>query len=506
MRPHLVDSNKSTKKDENSVSSVDADVGTTSGKTTLVDSSRAVNRMAQVPLTSLGHPRQRYLLLAGDLSMIALSNFLSLWLRFGTPVGHDKSYTLPFIITMFFYSVTLYVFDMYNHRRLYPSWETWYRTALSVFFGGALSFSTFYLLPEGLYGRGIMAIQMVLAMVLIAGWRYVYSGLIHSTGRKISTIVIGAGECGRSVYELLRSPFSPYEVRAFIDDDISKKGYFRYPPILGSCGEISEVAGLVNAELAILAIPRNRPGNLISNILDARLKGLSVREMADIYEELTGRIPVEYIGDQWLLFTDGFQLLHREYVQRIKRLFDLSVSASLLLFLGPLMGLIALAIKLDSPGPVLYGQTRVGRGESTFRIFKFRSMVFDAEVNGAQWASDNDPRVTRVGHWLRVTHLDELPQAWNVFRGDMSVVGPRPERPEFVDLLKTRIPYYFVRHAVRPGITGWAQVNFRYGASIEDARHKLESDIFYVKNMSLFLDLKILLKTVGVIFTGEGAR
>ena len=228
--------------------------------------------------------------------------------------------------------------------------------------------------------------------------------------------------------------------------------------------------------------------------------------MVDVYEELTGRIPVKYIGDQWLLFADGFYLLHKEYTQKIKRLMDLTISGIMLIMTAPLMALITLGIRLESPGPILYRQTRVGKKEQNFVILKFRTMREDAEDGGVRWASENDPRVTKLGKWLRLTHIDELPQLWNVFMGDMSLIGPRPERPEFVKLLQDEVPYYFVRHSVRPGLTGWAQVNYRYGASVEDAWHKLECDLYYVKNMSFFLDVRIFLRTIGVVLLGDGAR
>jgi exopolysaccharide biosynthesis polyprenyl glycosylphosphotransferase len=240
--------------------------------------------------------------------------------------------------------------------------------------------------------------------------------------------------------------------------------------------------------------------------LEARLGGLEIIELPTLYERFTGRVPVELVEDQWLLSADGFHLLFREYMQRVKRILDFSVSGVLLLFCAPLMALTALAIALESPGRVFYSQDRVGLGGKVFRVYKFRSMRFDAEAGGVQWAQKHDARITRVGRWIRVFRIDELPQLWNIFKGDMSVVGPRPERPEFVHELETAIPYYSARHTVRPGLTGWAQVNFPYGASVEDSLRKLEYDLYYVKNMSIFLDFQILLKTVGVVLLGEGAR
>jgi exopolysaccharide biosynthesis polyprenyl glycosylphosphotransferase len=276
--------------------------------------------------------------------------------------------------------------------------------------------------------------------------------------------------------------------------------------VLGTCDQLEEIAKRVGASTAILAIPSNRSARLIKSVLGARLNGIDIREMADVYEELTGRIPVSNIGDEWLLFAKGFYLLRKEYMQRLKRLIDVMSSALLLVLTAPLLGLAALVIKLDSPGGVFYSQKRVGKGQELFTIYKFRSMRQDAEDGGAQWASEGDSRITRVGRLLRMTHIDEIPQIWNLLKGDMSLVGPRPERPEFVEVLDKQIPYYFVRHSVKPGMTGWAQINYRYGASTVDTKNKLEYDLYYIKNMSLLLDFKILLRTFGVVLLGDGAR
>jgi sugar transferase (PEP-CTERM system associated) len=276
--------------------------------------------------------------------------------------------------------------------------------------------------------------------------------------------------------------------------------------VLGTCDQLERIAEEVGAHTAILAIPNNRSAKLIKSVLRARLKGIHIREMADIYEELTGRIPVNNIGDEWLLFAEGFYLIRKEYMQKLKRLIDVIASFSLLVLTAPILGLAALLIRLDSPGSIFYSQKRVGKGQSTFTIYKFRSMRQDAENSGARWASEQDPRITKVGRWLRMTHIDEIPQIWNLLKGDMSLVGPRPERPEFVEVLNREIPYYSVRHSVKPGMTGWAQINYRYGASTEDTRNKLEYDLYYIKNMSLLLDIKILLRTFGVVLLGDGAR
>jgi len=451
-------------------------------------------------------PMYRWLLLIGDLMVIALASFLATWFRFGLPVNILAVYTTSLIVTFVMYPPAIYVFDLYNTERSFCSFEMVYRSALAVILGGVLAITVFYIAPYGPYGRGIMAIQMGLTWTFLNIWRWIYQVYFRKAVPKEPALILGAGYCGRTIYRLLQSQLSPYDVKGLLDDDPLKLGEPRPTGIIGKCDDLAEIAMRVGASTAILAIPNNRSDKLIRNVLYARLRGMDVRDMADVYEQLTGRIPVRSIGDQWLLFAEGFYLLHKEYIQKLKRLVDLVASGLILFLTAPIIGLTALAIKIDSPGPIFYSQKRVGKGQKAFPIYKFRSMRHDAEAGGAQWAREKDPRITRIGKLLRLTHVDEIPQIWNIFKGDMSLVGPRPERPEFVEILDKEIPYYFVRHSVKPGMTGWAQVNYRYGASIEDTKIKLEYDLYYVKNMSIFLDFKILLRTVGVVLLGDGAR
>jgi sugar transferase (PEP-CTERM system associated) len=416
-------------------------------------------------------------------------------------------YLRTVVITLMIYPLCFYVFDLYNIERFVRSWEIVYRGALAVMLSYVLVMFTQYLLiTERPYGRVVLALQMILVWVFMTGWRWMYARISRTKIQKKRVLILGANQCGRTICDLLSSPLSGYDVVGFLDDDPTRIGLRNSPAILGTCDNLQVMAHETDADMAILAIPRNRSPELIRQILAARLNGIDVRDMADIYELITGRIPVHYIEDQWLLFAEGFYLLNQEYMQKLKRLMDLIISGIILLITAPLMALISIAIRLDSTGPVLFTQTRLGKQEKDFLILKFRTMCKDAETDGAKWASEMDPRVTRVGRWLRLTHIDELPQLWNVIKGDMSLIGPRPERPEFVTMLQKEIPYYFVRHSVRPGVTGWAQVNYRYGASVEDSWHKLECDLYYIKNMSFSLDLRIFLRTLGVILLADGAR
>jgi sugar transferase (PEP-CTERM system associated) len=256
----------------------------------------------------------------------------------------------------------------------------------------------------------------------------------------------------------------------------------------------------------IVAVRQQRGGVLpLRALLDCRLRGVQVTDLARFFERVHGQVPIESLKVSWLIYGDGYrQSAVRTFV---KRVFDIVVSAGLLVLTAPVMILSATLIALESGAPVIYRQARVGLGGRTFTVLKFRSMARDAEKDGkATWAAVNDARITRVGRMLRRTRIDELPQLINVIRGEMSFVGPRPERPEFVAMLTEQIPFYAVRHSVKPGLTGWAQVRYSYGATIEQSMRKLEYDLYYVKNHSLMIDLVILLQTVRVVLLGEGAR
>ena len=242
----------------------------------------------------------------------------------------------------------------------------------------------------------------------------------------------------------------------------------------------------------------------VRKLMTIRLQGIPVYRLPEFYEALWYKLPASFLQDDWFVFSEGFNLIPRSMTSRFKRLADMVASIIFLLLLSPIMALVAIAVKLESPGPVFYSQIRTGVSRIPFRVYKFRSMRQDAEKQGAQWASKSDARITKVGNFIRLTRLDELPQFWNVLKGDMSLVGPRPERPEFDVKLAEAIPYYDVRYLVKPGITGWAQVMYPYGASVEDAYEKLSYDLYYIKNYSVWLDIAIVFKTVRVVLLGKG--
>jgi len=259
------------------------------------------------------------------------------------------------------------------------------------------------------------------------------------------------------------------------------------------------------AHRVIVAMPERRGALPVDELLILRQEGVKVEEATNWLEKISGKIEVENLNPSWLIFAEGFRF--SVFFRMLRRVLNFSVALVGLVLALPLLPFIWLAVKLSSPGPALYHQKRVGRGGKTFYCHKFRTMRQDAEADtGATWATDDDPRITRVGKFLRVSRLDEIPQLWCVLMGDMHFVGPRPERPEFVEWLKKEIRYYDVRHMVRPGITGWAQVKYKYGNTLDDAREKLQYDLYYIKNASLGLDLQIWFQTVKIVLPGRGAK
>jgi len=334
-------------------------------------------------------------------------------------------------------------------------------------------------------------------------------------------LIVGAGEAGRTICQaFLEHAQAIYEVVGFIDDDPEKFGNwmsFDHQgrgelqdqnssfPVLGSSNQLLEIVAAKGVKMIVLSITHEVSGELYQVLTDSLQLGVEVVPMPLLHEQITGRVPVEHIGNHWSVAMPLEQLGTRLIWHAGKRIFDIFWSAIGLLLLGLLFPFIALAIKLDSAGPILYTQKRMGRHGNQYRVFKFRSMVEDAEKNQAVWATVNDPRTTRVGRALRRTHIDEFPQFWNIFKGEMSVVGPRPERPEFINDLAKEIPFYRVRLAVKPGMAGWALIHQGYGASKDDALIKLQYDLYYIKHQSFWLDVYILWRTFidAVTFRGR---
>lgn len=382
------------------------------------------------------------------------------------------------------------------------------RIGLAFGLGFVLMSLLFYLFPESLYlGRGIFLLALGVSMAAILFVRLGYWRWASMDALKTRVLVLGTGSRAAKIDELLTKQGASSGIQVVGYLPLSSVHHFiPHSLILQSTESLASLADRLQVNEIVLAVRDRRGGALpIADLLDCKLKGVRVSELSSFFERENGHLQLDSLNASWMILGDGF---HQGMVRdTVKRMFDVVVSLILLSITLPVMAITALAIKLESHGPVFYRQERAGQHGRTFTIFKFRSMRADAERDGRpRWAQTNDDRTTRVGRFIRKTRIDELPQVFNVFMGEMSFVGPRPERPYFVTELNQQIPYYGVRHTIKPGITGWAQVRHKYGASVEDAIEKLQYDLYYVKNHSLFLDLMILFQTVQVVLWGKGAR
>jgi sugar transferase (PEP-CTERM system associated) len=358
------------------------------------------------------------------------------------------------------------------------------------------------LMPSLVIGGGIFLTSLGLLLVAIPTWRLAFETLARDPHLKETVLIVGTGPLARTVAEqILAQHDFAYRIAGFVDDEPAAPAD---PLVLGSTADLPRLISRHHVNRIIVSLTDRRGKLPTAQLLQAKLSGVRVEDAATTYERITGKILTDGIKPSWLIFSDGFCPSRGTRVA--KRAFDLVLALVGIVVGAPLMLLTAIAVRLDSPGSVLYSQDRVGENGRIFTLSKFRSMRADAESGTPIWAKDKDDRVTRVGRLIRLTRLDELPQLWNVLKGDMSFVGPRPERPFFVEQLAAAIPFYMERHSVKPGVTGWAQVKYRYGSSIADATEKLRYDLYYIKHLSIVFDLTIMIDTVKVILSGKGAK
>ena len=367
----------------------------------------------------------------------------------------------------------------------------------------------YYIFPGLVIGRGIFLISVFLVAAFVTVNRVVLDRTWQIAAPAQNILIVGTGSMAVSVArQLMTRDDLNIKLVGFIEARAGESGPDKVifgMPVLGAAENLGGTAIEHHVSRIIVAMEDRRGTMPVRELVRLRVQGVRVEDAHSTLSSLTGRIWLESIQPSWFVFTDGFR--RSTATLAIKRSLDLALAIIGLVVSLPAMALVAIAVRLDSKGPVIYRQERVGLGGRTFEVLKFRSMRADAEeANGAQWASKDDPRATRVGKFIRKFRLDELPQFVNVIHGEMSFVGPRPERPVFVEQLRKEISYYDERHSVRPGLTGWAQVEYPYGSTVEDAFRKLEYDLFYLKNMSIFFDCAIVLKTIRIVFTGRGGR
>ena len=394
--------------------------------------------------------------------------------------------------------------DLYKDSRLARR-ELTARLLLSLAAAATVMGAIGFALPSLRFGRLAFAEVFTVMTVGLLGWRLSWLALRPADRLRQRVLVLGAGPAATLIAELRHSAWQPFAIVGFVDD--APDAADRVPAglaLLGKSGDLLSLVDELQPDVVLVALADMRRALPVEQLLECRVRGVNVQDWTSFYEKHTGKVLVTNLRPSWLIFSDGF--VKNRLTQTVKRTVDLVLATVGVAVSLPVMALIALAIKLDSRGPVLFRQERVGQHGRVFVLNKFRSMTADAEHGNAVWASTNDPRVTRVGKWLRRTRLDEFPQFFNVLLGDMSFVGPRPERPEFVRTLQRRIPFYMERHSVKPGITGWAQVRHHYAGSVEESLEKLQYDLYYVKNLSPLLDVLILLNTIQVVLFARGSR
>ncbi len=457
------------------------------------------------------YPIRNFLFFLGESLLI----FGALWVGF--TLRYHEFYPVPetirhslwvrVLVVTLVVQLSLYYHDLYTVSKRFGVFDLSLKLVQATGAACIVLAGVYFAYPPVILEQGIFFVALFLLLLLLVSWRFGYQYMCLKGIGSEKVFLVGSGRMARLIVsEIVGNLDSGYKVEAVLDPDAAenpaeKLGVEFYRDYERMC----ELAVERKVSKIIVALDEKRGKFPAEVLLRCRMAGISVCDGVTFYEALSGKIYVQGALPSWLIYSDGFHR-HR-WTQLAKRTLDVVFATAGLVFSAPLMALIAVAVKWDSPGPVFYSQERVGKKEKTFRIVKFRTMVQNAEqLSGPVWAGERDPRITRVGRILRKLRLDELPQFWNVLRGDMSFVGPRPERPVFVEKLKKRLPYYGERHTMKPGITGWAQINYPYGASEEDALKKLEYDLFYVKNFSILLDLYIVLKTVQIVLFGKGAR
>lgn len=457
-----------------------------------------------VRLFNVYYPARTLVLIGGEAVVVCLSFLAAVFVQLGPDsyiaLNYEGGYFKILGVTGLA-MLCAYYFDLYDFQRLPSRGETYFRLLMQLATLSFLLAAVAMLYPDFVVGRGVSLVGLVILTFAMLSWRAAYGWLLRQPFLRERVYVLGGGERAQRLVHALRTR---HELGMDVVGWVGAMGN-------GSLTRenlsqaLQPLRGAKAVDRVIVALSDRRGTMPVRELLDLRLSNVKVEEATSLLERIDGKIAVDELHPSWLIFSEGFRL--KDSVIFGRRMMSLLISAMLLVLVLPLLPLIALLIKLSSPGAVLYKQKRVGRNGKVFFCYKFRTMRADAEADtGPTWAGDDDPRITKIGRILRSSRLDEIPQLWNVFKGDMGFVGPRPERPEFVEWLSREIPYYNLRHLVRPGITGWAQISYQYGASLEESKEKLQYDLYYMKNISMAFDLYIIFLTIKIVLFGRGAK
>ncbi|MBC7988097.1 MAG: TIGR03013 family PEP-CTERM/XrtA system glycosyltransferase [Luteimonas sp.] len=454
--------------------------------------------------------RAVFVLWMGELVLICLAVTIAAWLRFfsdpDTHIAFAQDAPIRTLLVAICTTGAMAAFGLYQVHTRHNRMDLVLRLGMAFAFGGVALLVLYYAVPATYIGRGVLAIALSLAILAVFVLRMVLQRVFEADIFKRRVLVLGAGDNANLINSKLRrrSDRHSFFLVGFLPTGDRAVQVPNELTIRTDCS-LLEVTQLMNVHEIVVA-PDERRGKLpMEELLLCAQRGIAVTDLPAFFEREAGKIKLSVIDPSSLVFSGGFD--HSMPRRLSKRFFDLVAAGALLAVAWPAMLIVAACVWLESGSPILYRQTRVGESGASFELVKFRSMRTDAEKDGvARWANKDDDRTTRIGRFIRKTRLDELPQLFNVLRGEMSFVGPRPERPQFVNQLNQEIRYYGIRHSVKPGLTGWAQLRYPYGASVSDAEEKLKFDLFYVKNQGLAFDLMILLQTVEVVLFGRGAR
>lgn len=443
-------------------------------------------------------PKSIFLFLFLDIISICASIVITYLILFKTLekfLSEPQPARSPFddaVLWIIFIFVIFYILELYSLFRA-SGVKIMLRILAGVLAAGAMVAVFTYLFLHIFIGRSLFALQALFIAMFTVIWRLGYSAIQKQMDKPTNILLVGQKGIISSVANELKKT-NRFTVKKHQYSSKSKNVI-----------RLEEISKIKNLNVIFIDDPK-MPDEVMQSLFQCRLRGIPVREIADFYEDEWEKVPVYHLKDRWFVNSHGFTVIHHIFYQRVKSVVDIALSILAMIITGPLMLLTAVLIKIESEGPVFYKQERIGLNEKTLNLIKFRSMIKEAEKSGATWAGEKDPRLTKVGRIIRLFRIDELPQIFNIFKGEMSFIGPRPERPIFVEELKKEIPYYSYRHLVKPGLTGWAQVNYSYGASVEDAVRKLEYDLYYIKNSNLLLDLHIIFRTLRVILLRKGSR
>lgn len=457
-----------------------------------------------VRLFNVYYPSRTVALILGEAVIVCASFIVAAMIRLGPDASLVLDYENGIYKVLAIAAVALlcfYYFDLYDAERVPAGGETFFRLLVVLGVIAFLLAGIGFFFPTFLLGNDIFLLGLFILTLSLMAWRWAFLWLISRPFLRERVYVMGSGERARRLVDALRArPDLGLEVVGWAgavgNGSLTREQLSEQLLALREKNAVDHI---------IVAMSDGRGKMPVRELLDMRLSGIKVDDATGLLEKISGKIEVHELNPSWLLFSDGFRLNNSLLFARRAVSFLLALMG--LIISLPLLPLIAVAVKLSSPGPVFYRQKRVGLRGHVFNCCKFRTMKANAEADtGATWATDDDPRITRVGKLLRKVRLDEIPQMWNVLKGEMGFIGPRPERPEFVSKLSDQIPYYNLRHIIRPGITGWAQIRYKYGNTIEDSRQKLQYDLFYIKNLSIGLDFWVLVQTLKVIILGRGAQ